>query len=85
MTFFFRQIGGGEIDGDAAGRKRKVGSNERSTHVLLGLRHSFVRQPDDGPCMSLMPTAIRACRAKLSPHPTGKSPASNKSANDSAG
>jgi hypothetical protein len=48
MTFFFRQIGGGEIDGDAARRKRKAGSNERRTHVLLGLRHSFVRQPDDG-------------------------------------
>ena len=28
MTFFFRQIGGGEIDGDAADRKRKAGSNE---------------------------------------------------------
>jgi hypothetical protein len=54
MTFFFRQIGGGEIDGDAAGRKRKAGSNERRTHVLLGLRHSFVRQPDDGPPMLLM-------------------------------
>src|SRR5262245_14502981 len=48
MTSFFRQIGGSEIDGDAARRQREAGSNERRAHPLLGLRHSLVRQPHDG-------------------------------------
>ena len=47
MAAFFRNIGGSEIDGDATGRKRETGGDQRSTHTLPGFRDGLVGQADN--------------------------------------
>ena len=46
MTAFLWHVGWSEIDGDAAGRKRKPGGNERGPHALLGFGDRLVLQTD---------------------------------------
>ena len=52
VASLFRNIGGSEIDGDASGRKRETGGDQRSTHTLPGFRDSLVGQADNIPRMS---------------------------------
>ena len=47
MAAFLRQVGGREIDGDAARRQREAGGDQRGAHALLGLGHRLVGQADD--------------------------------------
>ena len=47
MAAFLRQVGGREIDGDAARRQREPGGDQRGAHPLLGLGHRLVGQADD--------------------------------------
>ncbi len=47
MAAFLGQIGGREIDGDAARRQRQAGGDQRRAHALLGFRHRLVGQADD--------------------------------------
>ena len=47
MAAFLGQVGGREIDGDAAGRQRQAGGDQRRAHPLLGFRHRLVGQADD--------------------------------------
>ena len=47
MAALLGQVGGREIDGDAAGRQRQPGGDQRRAHALLGLRHRLVGQADD--------------------------------------
>ncbi len=48
MAAFLGQIGGREIDGDAACRQRKAGRDERGTDPFAGFRNRFVGQADNG-------------------------------------
>ena len=48
MTAFFRQVGGGEIDGDALGRQREPDGVQRAAHPLAAFRHGLVRESDNG-------------------------------------
>ncbi len=47
MAAFLGQIGGREIDGDAARRQREAGGDQRGAHALFGFRHRLVGQADD--------------------------------------
>jgi hypothetical protein len=47
VTAFLRQIGGREIDGDAARRQREARGDQRGAHALLRFGHGLVRQADD--------------------------------------
>jgi len=47
MAAFLRQIGGRQIDGDAARWQRQPGSNQCRAHALLGFGNSLVGQADD--------------------------------------
>ena len=47
VAAFLRQIGGREIDGDAARRQREAGGDQRGAHALPGFGHGFVRQADN--------------------------------------
>ena len=47
VAALFRQVGGREIDGDAARRQREPRGDQRCAHALLGLRHGLVGQTDD--------------------------------------
>ena len=47
VAAFLRQVGGREIDGDAARRQREAGGDQRGAHALLGLGHRLVGQADD--------------------------------------
>ena len=48
MAAFLGQIGGREIDGDAARRQRQPGRDQGRAHPLARLRHGLVGQADDG-------------------------------------
>ena len=47
VAAFLRQVGGREIDGDAARRQREAGGDQRGAHALLRFGHRLVRQADD--------------------------------------
>jgi hypothetical protein len=47
VAAFLRQVGGREIDGDAARRQRQSRGHQRRAHPLARLRHGLVRQADD--------------------------------------
>ncbi len=47
MATLLGQIGGREIDGDAACRQRQAGGDQRRAHALLCFRCRLVGQPDD--------------------------------------
>ena len=47
VAAFLRQVGGGEIDGDAARRQREARGDQRRAHPLARLGHRLVRQADD--------------------------------------
>ena len=47
MAALLGQIGGRQIDGDAAGGQREAGSDQRGAHPLLGFRYRLVGQADD--------------------------------------
>ena len=47
MAAFLGQVGGREVDGDAPGRQRQAGGDQRGADALFGLRDRFVRQADD--------------------------------------
>ena len=47
MAAFLGQVGGREIDRDAARRQRQPGGDHGGAHALLGFRDGFVRQTDD--------------------------------------
>ncbi len=47
MAAFLRQVGGREIDGDAARRQRQAGGDQRGAHALARLAHRLVGQADD--------------------------------------
>jgi hypothetical protein len=47
MAAFLRQIGGGEIDGDALGRQRQADSVQRAANPLAALGHGLVGQADE--------------------------------------
>ncbi len=47
VAAFLRQVGGREIDGDAARRQREAGGDQRGAHALAGLGHRLVGQADD--------------------------------------
>jgi hypothetical protein len=46
VAAFLGQVGGGEIDGDAARRQREAGGGQRRAHPLARFRHRLVGQPD---------------------------------------
>ena len=48
MAAFLQQVGGGEIDGDAARRQRQADGDERGAHPFPALAHRLVRQADHG-------------------------------------
>jgi hypothetical protein len=48
MATFLGQIGGREIDGDAAGRQSEPRSDQRRAHPFARLRNRLVGQADDG-------------------------------------
>jgi hypothetical protein len=48
MAAFLGQIGGREIDGDAARRQREPGGDQRRAHPFVRLGNRFVGQADDG-------------------------------------
>ena len=48
VAAFLGQIGGREIDGDAAGRQRQPGGDHRRAHPLARLGDRFVGKADDG-------------------------------------
>ena len=47
MAAFFRQVGGREIDGDAACRQRQPRCNQRRAHPLARFRDRLVGKADD--------------------------------------
>ena len=47
MAAFLGQVGGREIDGDAARRQRQPGSDQRRAHAFLGFGDGFVGQADN--------------------------------------
>ena len=47
MAAFLRQVGGRQIDGDAARRQREAGGDQRGAHALFGFGHGLVGQADD--------------------------------------
>ena len=47
VAAFLRQVGGREIDGDAARRQRQPGGDQRGAHPLARFRHRLVGQADD--------------------------------------
>ena len=47
MASFLRQIGGREIDGDAAGRQREARCDQRGADALARFRHGLVGEADD--------------------------------------
>ncbi|MBI3701392.1 MAG: hypothetical protein HY242_13230 [Afipia sp.] len=48
VTSFFRQIGGGEIDGDSPRGKSEARCDQRRTHTFTRFGDGFVRKSDDG-------------------------------------
>ncbi len=46
VAAFLRQVGGREIDGDAARRQRQAGCDQGGAHPLARFRHRLVRQAD---------------------------------------
>jgi hypothetical protein len=47
VAAFLRQVGGREVDGDAARRQCQSRGHQRRAHPLARLRHGLVRQADD--------------------------------------
>ena len=47
VAAFLRQVGGGEVDGDAARRQRQARGDQRGADPLAGFRHRLVGQADD--------------------------------------
>ena len=47
VAAFLRQVGGREIDGDAARRQRQAGGDQRRAHALARFGHRLVGQADD--------------------------------------
>ena len=47
VAAFLRQVGGREIDGDAARRQRQAGGDQRGAHPLARFGHRLVGQADD--------------------------------------
>ncbi len=47
MAAFLRQIGWGEIDGDAARRQCETRRDQRRAHTFFGFRHGLVGQADN--------------------------------------
>jgi len=50
MAAFLGQVGGREIDGDAARRQREAGGDQRGAHPFLGFGHGLVGQADNVEC-----------------------------------
>jgi hypothetical protein len=48
MAALFRQIGRGEVDGDALRRQREPDRVQRAAHPLFAFSHRLVRQSDNG-------------------------------------
>jgi hypothetical protein len=48
MASLLRQVGRGEVDRDALGRKGEAGGDQGRADPLAGFRHRLVRQADDG-------------------------------------
>ena len=47
VAAFLRQVGGREVDGDAPGRQRQPGRDQRRAHALARLGDGLVRQAHD--------------------------------------
>ena len=48
MAAFLREVGRGEIDGDALRRQRQADGVQRAAHPLAALGHGLVGEADDG-------------------------------------
>jgi molybdenum-dependent DNA-binding transcriptional regulator ModE len=47
MAAFLGQVGGGEIDGDAAGRQRQAGGDQGGAHPLTRFGDRLIAEADD--------------------------------------
>ena len=47
VAAFLWQVGGRQVDGDAAGRQREAGRHQRRSHAFLGLGDGLVGQADN--------------------------------------
>ena len=54
VAAFLGQVGGGEVDGDAACRQSEPGGDQRRAYPLPGFRHRFVGQADDVDIVKLL-------------------------------
>jgi hypothetical protein len=50
VAAFLRQVGGSEVDRDAAGGQRQAGGDQRRAHPLAGLGYRLVGQPHHVEC-----------------------------------